>query len=267
MTHRGSQPRSRARAKRILDVALAATLLVVLSPLMALVALGIRLSLGSPVLFRQRRPGRNAVPFTIFKFRTMEMRDARCCRDAEHCIGLQFPPGVEMPRLATFLRRTGLDELPQLFNILRGEMSFVGPRPLMERYTDRYTEIQRRRLEVLPGITGWAQVNGRTDLSWDKRLELDVWYVDHRSNRLDLSILGRTLHTSVAGTGFSQTGSETSLEFLGTGVPPGTCPETGSPLGGSTDVDIPAKAWITGSAVALYLSGVEFAEVAILAAA
>jgi sugar transferase EpsL len=231
MTDRDSHRGARERAKRILDVGLAATLLVGLSPLIAMVALGIGLSLGAPVLFRQRRAGRNAIPFTIIKFRTMEMWDARCCQLGGRCIGLQFPPGVEMTRLAAFLRRTGLDELPQLFNILRGEMSFVGPRPLLERYTDRYTENQRRRLEVMPGITGWAQVNGRTDLSWEERLELDVWYVDHWSNRLDFAILWRTLHTSAAGTGFSQSGAETGLEFLGTAVPAGTCPVTGLALG------------------------------------
>ena len=216
--------------KRLLDAALAALLLVVLSPLIAAVAVAIRLTTGSPVLFSQRRVGRGGAPFTILKFRTMAMDDARCCLDPQACIGLQFPPGIRMHPFSELLRRTGIDEVPQLVNVLRGQMSFVGPRPLLERYTPRYTEDQRRRLQVRPGITGWAQVNGRTDLSWDDRLALDTWYVDHRSLRLDLRILWRTVFASAAGTGFSQAGSNTGFEFLGTGVPPGLCPVTGLPV-------------------------------------
>ena len=139
-------------------------------------------------------------------------------------------PGATIPRFARFVRRTGLDELPQLINILRGEMSFIGPRPLMVRYIPRYTAEQRRRHSVLPGISGWAQVNGRTDLSWSDRLTLDVWYVDHQSLWLDLRILWRTFRASAEGSGYSQSGSDTGPEFLGTGLPPGICPVTELPL-------------------------------------
>jgi lipopolysaccharide/colanic/teichoic acid biosynthesis glycosyltransferase len=213
--------------KRPVDLLLSAGLLIILAPVMAGIALGIRRSIGGPVLFRQQRAGRAGASFTLIKFRTMDMRDARCCEMPERCIGLQFAPGTTMSRFSAMLRRTGLDELPQLINIIRGEMSFVGPRPLLERYVGRYTAQQRRRLEVLPGITGLAQVNGRTDLSWDERLDLDIWYVDHRSPGLDATILWRTVHASKSGAGFSQSGSETGLEFLGVGVEPGHCPVTG----------------------------------------
>lgn len=139
-------------------------------------------------------------------------------------------PGTTIPRFVRFVRRTGLDELPQLINIVRGEMSFIGPRPLLVRYIPRYTAEQRRRHLVLPGISGWAQVNGRTDLSWSDRLALDVWYVDHQSLSLDLRILWRTLLASAEGSGYSQSGSDTGPEFLGTGLPRGICPVTESPL-------------------------------------
>ena len=201
-----------------------------LSPIIAAIALGIRLSMGAPVVFRQVRAGRDGVPFTILKFRTMEMRAAFCCGRPEACRGIQMAPGATISRFARFVRRTGLDELPQLINILRGEMSFIGPRPLMLRYIPRYTAEQRRRHSVLPGISGWAQVNGRTDLSWTDRLVLDVWYVDHQSLWLDLTILWRTFRASAEGSGYSQSGSDTGPEFLGTGLPPGICPVTELPL-------------------------------------
>ena len=230
----GRRPRLATRAydvlKRAIDLALAAVALVVLAPVMAGVALVVRRDLGRPILFRQVRTGRSGRPFTILKFRTMEMRDARCCLDPAACRGLQMPPETTMTPRAAKLRRTGLDELPQIINILRGEMSFVGPRPLLPRYVPRYTTEQRRRHEVRPGITGWAQVNGRTDLDWDARLALDVWYVDHRSLIVDARILAATIRTTSSGAGFSQSGSDTGLEFLGTGVPAGTCPATELPL-------------------------------------
>lgn len=212
---------------RLLDLYGSATALIVLSPLLAVVAFGVRLSLGSPVLFRQVRAGQNGVPFTILKFRTMDMRDATCCGDPANCRGLQMATGLRMSRFAATVRRTGLDELPQLVNILRGEMSFIGPRPLLVRYLPRYTSEQRRRHEVRPGITGWAQVKGRTDLSWTERLALDVWYADHRSRTLDLAIARRTVGATIHGSGYSQLGSG---EFLGTGVPDGICPATELPL-------------------------------------
>ena len=216
--------------KTLFDRLGAAVGLVVLSPILAGVAVGVRLSLGSPVFFRQARAGRDGMPFTILKFRTMEMRQASCCGRPQACRGIQMAPGASIPPFARFVRRTGLDELPQLVNILRGEMSFVGPRPLMVRYIPRYTAQQRRRHSVLPGITGWAQVNGRTDRPWTDRLALDVWYVEHQSMRLDLKILWRTVRASAEGSGYSQSGSDTGPEFLGTGLPPGVCPVTELPL-------------------------------------
>ena len=215
---------------RLLDLVGAAVLLVLLSPILAIVALGVRLSLGSPILFRQVRAGRNGAPFTILKFRTMEMRDSTCCGEPGDCRGIQMASGLSMSRFASMIRRTGLDELPQLVNILRGEMSFIGPRPLLVRYLARYTPEQRRRHDVRPGITGWAQVKGRTDLSWDERLELDVWYVDHRSRTLDVEIARRTVGATIHGSGFSQVGSHTGPEFLGSGVADGICPATELPL-------------------------------------
>jgi len=220
----------RVFTKVLFDRLGAAVALVVLSPLIGATALGIRLSMGGPVVFRQVRAGRNGTPFTILKFRTMEMRAASCCGRPETCRGIQMASGTTIPRFVRFVRRTGLDELPQLINIVRGEMSFIGPRPLLVRYLARYTAEQRRRHLVLPGISGWAQVNGRTDLSWNDRLALDVWYVDHQSLWLDLRILWRTLRASAEGSGYSQSGSDTGPEFLGTGLPPGICPVTELPL-------------------------------------
>jgi len=214
---------------RILEVVAATVAFVLLLPVMALIAIAIRVVAGGPVLFRQRRAGRWGRPFTIWKFRTMDMRDARCCGDPERCIGLQMAPGTPVPRLFEGLRRSGLDELPQLVNVIAGHMSVVGPRPLMLRYTDRYTKEQRRRLDVRPGITGWAQVSGRTDLEWDARLALDVWYVAHRSVRLDLEILARTVRVAVLGSGFSQSGSHTGYEFQGIRPRDGRCPAADEP--------------------------------------
>jgi len=222
--------RARAFTKALFDRVGAAVALVVLSPIVGATAVGIRLSMGAPVLFRQVRAGRDGNPFTILKFRTMEMRAASCCGRPEACRGIQMAPGTNIPSFARFARRTGLDELPQLINILRGEMSFIGPRPLLVRYVARYTAEQRRRHSVRPGISGWAQVNGRTDLAWSDRLALDVWYVDHQSLWLDLRILWRTLRASAEGSGYSQSDSDTGPEFLGIGVPPGICPVTELPL-------------------------------------
>ena len=179
-------------AKRALDLAAALIGLVVLSPLMLVIALTIRVRMGSPVLFRQRRPGFHAVPFTMVKFRTMLVGEGTTIdpSDTERLTGL----GLR-------LRRHSLDELPQLWNVLKGEMSLVGPRPLLMEYLERYTPEQARRHEVQPGITGWAQIQGRQDIPFSKRLELDVWYRDHQSFWLDLRILGVTLTQMLRGSG------------------------------------------------------------------
>jgi sugar transferase EpsL len=172
-------------AKRALDLALTIPALVILSPLLGLIALLVGLGLGFPVLFRQQRPGLHGKPFALCKFRTMtEAQDAQ---------GHLLPDAERLTPLGRFLRSASLDELPELFNVLKGDMSLVGPRPLLMQYLGRYTPEQMRRHEVRPGITGWAQVNGRQTIPFSKRLELDVWYADHISLRLDLKILLRTI--------------------------------------------------------------------------
>jgi lipopolysaccharide/colanic/teichoic acid biosynthesis glycosyltransferase len=181
---------------RALDVALAAALLVVTAPLLALAALAIRLESRGPVFYRQLRVGRDGEPFELWKLRTM-------VPGAESMgAGIYVVEGdPRITRTGRLLRRFSLDELPNLVNVLRGEMSIVGPRPTVQEQVDRYTERQRRRLEVKPGITGWAQINGRTSLPWPERIELDVWYVEHRSLRLDLRILARTARMLATGHG------------------------------------------------------------------
>lgn len=193
-------------AKRIFD------LLVVLSaaplwlPLLALLALLVRIRLGSPVLFRQRRPGSGERVFELVKFRTMT--DAR---DAE---GNLLSDAARLTPFGCWLRATSLDELPELWNVLRGEMSLVGPRPLLVQYLIRYSDQQRRRHEVPPGLTGWAQVNGRNALSWEEKFALDVWYVENRSWWLDLKILYLTVWQVIARRGISATGDATMPEFM-----------------------------------------------------
>ena len=167
--------------KRLIDIVVASVCLIVAGPLMIVVAIGIRATMGSPVLFRQRRPGLDGRIFTVMKFRTM-------CVDRERECQSQFDAHRVTP-LGKILRQTSLDELPQLFNVLRGDMSLVGPRPLLPEYLPYYSQRERLRHTVRPGITGWAQVNGRNRLSWDERLALDVWYAEHRSMLLDLRIL------------------------------------------------------------------------------
>jgi sugar transferase EpsL len=194
--------------KRALDIAVSLLWLILLSPLLGLIALAVRLTMGYPVLFRQRRPGLHGRPFTIYKFRTMT--------DARGAQGNLLPDGRRLTRLGLFLRRTSLDELPELFNVLRGNMSLVGPRPLLMRYLDRYTPEQMRRHQVRPGITGWAQVNGRNAITWDQKFALDVWYVDHWSLRLDLKIIALTVWKVLAHEGISQPGQATMEEFMGT---------------------------------------------------
>lgn len=192
--------------KRVLDVAVAGPLLVVTAPIQGAVAVAVVARLGRPVLFRQRRPGRDGVPFTIFKFRTMLPVDAATGR---------VDDAARMTRLGRFLRATSLDEMPTLVNVLRGDMSLVGPRPLLMAYLPRYSSTQARRHEVRPGLTGLAQVSGRNAVGWDERLALDVEYVDTRSMRLDLRILARTVGAVVRREGISAEGEATMPEFLG----------------------------------------------------
>jgi sugar transferase EpsL len=195
--------------KRSLDVGIAALGLVLLSPLLLIVAVTVRLLLGAPVFFRQERPGRAGEPFVLLKFRTMvEARDAD---------GHPLPDERRLTPLGRFLRSTSLDELPGLWNVLRGEMSLVGPRPLLMEYLPLYSPEQARRHEVRPGLTGWAQVHGRNELPWPERLELDVWYVDHSTLGLDLLILWKTLGTVLRRRGVSEAGAATMSKFRGEG--------------------------------------------------
>ena len=182
--------------RRVLDVVLAAALLIVSAPLLALAAIAIRLESRGPVFYRQLRVGRDCEPFQLWKLRTM-------VPGAESMgAGIYVLDGdPRITRVGRMLRRFSLDELPNLVNVLRGEMAIVGPRPTVQEQVDRYTDRQRRRLEVKPGITGWAQINGRTSLPWPDRIELDVWYVEHRSMRLDLRILARTARMLATGHG------------------------------------------------------------------
>jgi len=164
--------------------------------------------MADPVLFRQERPGLHGKPFTIYKFRTMlDLRDEQ---------GNLLPDEQRMPPIGRFLRRTSLDELPELLNVLKGEMSLVGPRPLLMRYLNRYTREQARRHEVKPGITGWSQVNGRNALTWEEKFKLDVWYVDHWNLRLDIKIMGMSLIKVLKREGVSAEGHATMPEFMGT---------------------------------------------------
>jgi len=193
--------------KRFLDFTLAAIALVMLGPLMLVVAWLVRWRLGSPVLFRQRRPGLGGRPFEMIKFRTMT--------DARGPEGELLSDAVSLTPFGEWLRRTSLDELPELFNVLRGEMALVGPRPLLMEYLRLYTPEQARRHEVRPGLTGWAQVNGRNAITWEEKFRLDVWYVDHRSMSLDLKILCLTLERVVRRDGIAAVGEATMSRFEG----------------------------------------------------
>lgn len=195
------------RGKRALDLLLASLAIAILSPLLLAVAVLVRILLGKPVLFRQRRPGLHGLPFTCVKFRTMkETRDPA---------GNLLPDADRLTGVGSFLRRTSLDELPELWNVLRGDMSLVGPRPLLPAYLPRYTAFQQQRHDVRPGITGWAQVNGRNALSWEQKFELDVWYVGHRSLALDLKILWLTVLIVLRRQGIEHGSHATMPEFLG----------------------------------------------------
>ncbi|MDF2713169.1 MAG: sugar transferase [Paenibacillus sp.] len=193
--------------KRTFDLAVSVGALIVLSPLMFMVAVLIRIKLGSPVLFVQLRPGLRGKPFTIYKFRTMaELYDAD---------GRLLSDEQRLTLFGKWMRRYSLDELPQLLNVIKGDLSLVGPRPLLMEYLDRYTPEQARRHEVKPGITGWAQVNGRNELSWEQKFALDVWYVDHRSFGLDLLILWKTMLKVLRSEGISQAGHATMPTYMG----------------------------------------------------
>ncbi len=194
-------------SKRLFDLTAAALGLIVISPLLLILALLVRWRVGSPVLFRQTRPGYRGRPFVLYKFRTMT--------DRRGPDGRLLPDSERLTRFGRFLRASSLDELPELFNVLRGEMSLVGPRPLLMQYLERYSPEQMRRHEVLPGITGWAQVNGRNALTWQEKFRLDVWYVDHWSFWLDLKILFLTLWKTLKREGINQPGQATAEEFMG----------------------------------------------------
>ena len=185
-----------SRRKRALDLVLGSAALVVASPVLAVAAVAIRLETHGHAIYRQRRVGRDGRPFLLFKLRTM-------VTGAEHMgAGLAVDEGdARITRLGAWLRRTSFDEIPNLVNVLRGHMSLVGPRPTVQVQVDRYSERQRRRLDALPGITGWAQINGRASLPWHERIELDLWYVEHASLRLDLQILMRTARMASSGAG------------------------------------------------------------------
>jgi lipopolysaccharide/colanic/teichoic acid biosynthesis glycosyltransferase len=195
------------KSKRLLDLTLASLMLMLLSPVILLVTLLVRLFLGTPILFRQERPGYQGRPFHLYKFRTMT--------DTRGPNGVLLPDADRLTLLGRILRATSLDELPELFNVLRGEMSLVGPRPLLMEYLPRYSPEQMRRHNVLPGLTGWAQVNGRNALDWPARFQLDVWYVDHWSFWLDIKILFLTLWKVFKREGITQPGQATTEYFMG----------------------------------------------------
>lgn len=193
--------------RRLLDIGAAGTVLLLLSPVIAAIAVAIRLRMGSPVLFRQLRPGLDGKPFEMVKFRTM--RNALDRHDAP------LSDADRLTGLGRFLRSTSLDELPELWNVVKGDMSLVGPRPLLMEYLPLYSQEQARRHEVRPGITGWAQVNGRNALSWEEKFALDIWYVDNRSFRLDLKILAMTVAKVLGRSGISAEGEATMPRFTG----------------------------------------------------
>ena len=193
--------------KRLVDLILTVFALVLVLPVLGVITVLVRWRLGSPVLFRQQRPGLHGKPFMLLKFRTMT--------DARDANGDLLPDEQRLPPFGQFLRRTSLDELPELINVLRGDMSLVGPRPLLMQYLDRYTPDQMRRHEVRPGITGWAQINGRNALSWEEKFALDVWYVDHLSLWLDFKITLLTAWKVLRREGISQEGFATMPEFMG----------------------------------------------------
>jgi len=193
--------------KRILDLTLTIPGMLIISPLLLVIAVLVRISIGTPVIFRQLRPGYRNRPFWIYKFRTMT--------DVHDTQGNLLPDAERMTRLGEFLRSYSLDELPEVLNVLLGEMSWVGPRPLLIQYLERYSPEQARRQHVLPGITGWAQINGRNALTWEDKFRLDVWYVDHWSIGLDIKILLLSVGKVLRREGINQPGQATAEEFMG----------------------------------------------------
>lgn len=193
--------------KRLFDFIVSLLALIVLSPVILISALLIRSKIGSPVVFKQKRPGRGEIPFYVFKFRSMtDERDRK---------GELLPDSVRLTSFGKVIRKLSLDELPQLLNVLKGDMSFVGPRPLLMEYLDLYDERQKKRHDVRPGITGWAQVNGRNAISWEQKFEYDVWYVENRSFWLDIKILFMTVMKVFKSEGISQDGQATMTKFKG----------------------------------------------------
>ena len=197
----------RALFKRLIDIALALMAMALFLPILLVVAILVRFKLGSPILFRQRRPGRHGRPFRLVKFRSMTDR-----RDAA---GNLLPDQDRLPPFGRFLRASSLDELPEIWNVLVGDMSIVGPRPLLMEYLPLYSPHQARRHEVRPGITGWAQINGRNTLSWDEKFKLDVWYVDHQCTALDFKIFWLTFATVARPKGITSANNATAEKFTG----------------------------------------------------
>jgi sugar transferase EpsL len=210
------------RVKRVIDVVLVSIGSVAIAPLFAVLAWRVRREFGTPILFRQVRPGLHGRRFELSKFRTMT--------DERGPDGRLLPDDERLTRFGAWLRSTSLDEIPEMLNVLRGEMSLVGPRPLLVEYLDHYTPEQARRHQVRPGITGWSQIHGRNDMPWDRKLALDVWYVDHRSLWIDVRILLRTLWVMVTRQGVSLDGHATTVRFQGPGMD--RKPSGGSAAGG-----------------------------------
>jgi lipopolysaccharide/colanic/teichoic acid biosynthesis glycosyltransferase len=204
-------PKGAPFVKRLFDLIVALFAAIILSPIMLIVSVFIAIDLGFPILFRQKRPGFHGEIFTIYKFRTM--------RDDKDSQGDPLPDANRLSRLGRLLRSTSLDELPELFNIVKGDMSWVGPRPLLIEYLPLYNPEQFRRHDVLPGITGWAQIHGRNILTWEEKFKLDVWYVDHWSLSLDIKILALTVVKVLKREGISQPGQATSEPFKGSPPP------------------------------------------------
>ncbi|MFD9362090.1 sugar transferase [Priestia megaterium] len=195
--------------KRVFDFLFSLCGILALSLIIASVAFLVKIKLGSPVLFKQQRPGKNGIPFYVYKFRTMNSK--------KDSMGNLLPDHLRLTPFGKFLRKFSLDELPQLFNVLKGDISLVGPRPLLMEYLDLYTSEQARRHEVRPGITGWAQVNGRNAISWEEKFKLDVWYVDNQSFWVDIKILFLTVMKVFKSEGINQTGHVTMEKFKGSG--------------------------------------------------
>lgn len=195
--------------KRIMDFVASLTALIILSPLIALSAVLVKISDGGSVLFKQRRPGKDGKIFTVYKFRTMSEK-------TEDENGRELSDVERMTKIGSFLRKTSLDELPQLFNVLKGDMSFIGPRPLLCEYLELYTPYQMRRHEVLPGISGLAQVNGRNAITWEKKFDYDVYYVDHMSFWLDLKIIFKTIKNTLKRADINCSDNNTMEKFRGT---------------------------------------------------